>query len=111
MRNIRTLLVVYASALAVAGAVACTADQSPSPTTASPPPPSQPSITITMPNLVGLFWTDAYPRLRDAGWDGVLHKLPEVPVAPEQRYRVVTQAPPAGEPVQSDGQITLAFGS
>ncbi|MFA5707276.1 Stk1 family PASTA domain-containing Ser/Thr kinase [Mycolicibacterium sp.] len=67
---------------------------------------------FTMPNLVGQFWTDAEPTLRALGWTGVLNKGPDVPNAGDQnRNRVMSQAPSAGQGVNYGGTITLAFGS
>ena len=63
-----------------------------------------------MPDLSGMFWTDAEPRLRALGWSGVLDKGPDVDAGGSQRNRVVYQNPPAGVGVNRDGIITLKFG-
>jgi eukaryotic-like serine/threonine-protein kinase len=63
-----------------------------------------------MPDLSGMFWTDAEPRLRALGWTGVLDKGPDVDAGGSQRNRVVYQNPPAGVGVNRDGIITLKFG-
>ncbi|HSS24501.1 MAG TPA: Stk1 family PASTA domain-containing Ser/Thr kinase [Mycobacterium sp.] len=63
-----------------------------------------------MPDLSGMFWTDAEPRLRALGWTGVLDKGPDVDAGGSQHNRVVYQNPPAGTGVNRDGVITLKFG-
>jgi beta-lactam-binding protein with PASTA domain len=65
---------------------------------------------FVMPDLSGMFWTDAEPRLRALGWTGVLDKGPDVDVGGSQHNRVVYQNPPAGVGVNRDGIITLKFG-
>ena len=63
-----------------------------------------------MPDLIGMFWTDAEPRLRALGWTGVLDKGPDVDAGGSQHNRVVYQNPPTGVAVNRDGIITLKFG-
>ncbi len=63
-----------------------------------------------MPDLSGMFWTDAEPRLRALGWTGGLDKGPDVDIGGSQHNRVVFQNPPAGVGVNRDGIITLKFG-
>ena len=63
-----------------------------------------------MPDLSGMFWTDAEPRLRALGWNGVLDKGPDVDIGGAQHNRVVYQSPAAGSGVNKDGVITLKFG-
>ncbi len=63
-----------------------------------------------MPDLTGMFWTDAEPRLRTLGWTGVLDKGPDVDAGGSQHNKVVYQNPPAGTGVNRDGIITLKFG-
>ena len=65
---------------------------------------------FVMPDLTGMFWTDAEPRLRALGWTGVLDKGPDVDAGGSQHNRVVSQSPPAGAGVNRDGIITLKFG-
>lgn len=65
---------------------------------------------FVMPDLSGMFWTDAEPRLRALGWTGVLDKGPDVDAGGAQSHRVVYQSPPAGTGVKRDGVITLKFG-
>ena len=65
---------------------------------------------FVMPDLTGMFWTDAEPRLRALGWSGVLDKGPDVDAGGSQHNRVVYQNPPAGSGVNRDGVITLKFG-
>ncbi len=63
-----------------------------------------------MPDLTGMFWTDAEPRLRALGWSGVLDKGPDIDAGGNQHNRVVYQNPQAGMGVNRDGIITLKFG-
>jgi eukaryotic-like serine/threonine-protein kinase len=65
---------------------------------------------FVMPDLSGMFWTDAEPRLRALGWTGVLDKGPDVDAGGSQHNRVVYQNPPAGVGVNRDAIITLKFG-
>jgi eukaryotic-like serine/threonine-protein kinase len=65
---------------------------------------------FVMPDLSGMFWTDAEPRLRALGWTGVLDKGPDVDAGGSQHNRVVYQNPPAGVGINRDGIITLKFG-
>jgi eukaryotic-like serine/threonine-protein kinase len=65
---------------------------------------------FVMPDVSGMFWTDAEPRLRALGWTGVLDKGPDVDAGGSQHNRVVYQNPPAGVGVNRDGIITLKFG-
>jgi beta-lactam-binding protein with PASTA domain len=65
---------------------------------------------FVMPDLTGMFWTDAEPRLRALGWVGVLDKGPDVDAGGSQHNRVVYQNPPAGAGCNRDGTITLKFG-
>jgi beta-lactam-binding protein with PASTA domain len=63
-----------------------------------------------MPDLTGLFWTDAYPQLQSLGWTGVLVKGADVDAGGSQHNRVVSQSPSPGQGVNKDGNITLKFG-
>jgi beta-lactam-binding protein with PASTA domain/predicted Ser/Thr protein kinase len=63
-----------------------------------------------MPDLSGMFWTDAEPRLRALGWTGFLDKGADVDAGSAQSHRVVYQNPPVGSGVNRDGIITLKFG-
>ncbi|HZC53648.1 MAG TPA: Stk1 family PASTA domain-containing Ser/Thr kinase [Mycobacterium sp.] len=63
-----------------------------------------------MPDLSGMFWTDAEPRLRALGWTGFLDKGPDVDAGGSQSHRVVYQNPPAGAGCNRDGVVTLKFG-
>ncbi|AKN15676.1 serine/threonine protein kinase [Mycobacterium haemophilum DSM 44634] len=65
---------------------------------------------FVMPDLSGMFWADAEPRLRALGWTGVLDKGPDVDAGGSQHNRVAYQNPPAGAGVNRDGIITLKFG-
>ncbi|MGV0837113.1 Stk1 family PASTA domain-containing Ser/Thr kinase [Mycolicibacterium thermoresistibile] len=66
---------------------------------------------FTMPDLTGMFWTDAEPRLRALGWTGVLDKGADVPNSGQRTNAVVRQSPPPGAGVNFDGRITLNFAS
>jgi serine/threonine-protein kinase len=63
-----------------------------------------------MPDVSGMFWTDAEPQLRALGWTGVLVKGADVDAGPPGHNRVVFQAPAPGQGVNRDGPITLKFG-
>ena len=65
---------------------------------------------FVMPDLTGLFWTDAEPQLRALGWTGVLVKGADVPAGDASKNRVVYQSPAPGAGVNTDGNITLKFG-
>lgn len=65
---------------------------------------------FVMPDLSGMFWTDAEPRLRALGWTGALDKGPDVDAGGAQSHRVVYQSPSAGAGCNRDGIITLKFG-
>jgi eukaryotic-like serine/threonine-protein kinase len=65
---------------------------------------------FVMPDLSGMFWTDAEPRLRALGWTGVLDKGPNVDAGPSQHNRIVHQAPAAGAGANRDATITLNWG-
>ncbi len=65
---------------------------------------------FVMPDLSGMFWTDAEPRLRALGWTGVLDKGADVDAGGSQSHKVVYQNPPAGTGVNRDGIVTLKFG-
>jgi len=82
----------------------------------APPPPVLSSATPTpaahplvMPNLIGLSWIDAEPRLRDLGWTGVLVKGPYVARSGVVPSRIAVQDPPAGAVLGSDSPITVSF--
>ncbi len=63
-----------------------------------------------MPDLSGMFWTDAEPRLRALGWTGVLVKGADVDAGGSQHNRIVFQSPSAGQGENKDGPVTLKFG-
>lgn len=65
---------------------------------------------FTMPDLSGMFWTDAEPQLRALGWTGVLVKGADVDAGGDKHNRIVYQSPAAGQGVNKDGPITLKFG-
>ncbi|BBX19383.1 serine/threonine protein kinase [Mycolicibacterium duvalii] len=66
---------------------------------------------FVMPDLTGMFWTDAEPRLRALGWTGVLDKGPDVQNSGQRTNAVVRQSPSAGSPLTFGSRITLNFAS
>lgn len=66
---------------------------------------------FVMPDLTGMFWTDAEPRLRALGWTGVLDKGGDVQNSGQRTAAVVNQNPPAGAGVNYGSRITLNFAS
>ncbi|OMC17481.1 serine/threonine protein kinase [Mycolicibacter heraklionensis] len=65
---------------------------------------------FVMPDLTGMFWTDAEPQLRALGWTGVLVKGADIDGGGSGHNRVLYQSPAAGQGVNTDGNITLRFG-
>jgi eukaryotic-like serine/threonine-protein kinase len=65
---------------------------------------------FVMPDLSGLYWTDAEPQLRALGWTGLLVKGADVDAGGDRHNRVVYQSPAAGQGLNKDGNITLKFG-
>lgn len=65
-----------------------------------------------MPNLTGMFYVDLLPQLQQIyGFTGALVKGADVPVADgNARNRVITQDPPPGSALNTDGTITLNYG-
>lgn len=66
---------------------------------------------MVMPNLVGKYWMDAERELRHQGWRGILEKGPDIPVQPQNPYRILRQTPSAGEHMKSGDRITVQFGN
>jgi eukaryotic-like serine/threonine-protein kinase len=66
---------------------------------------------FVMPDLRGMFWTDAEPRLRALGWTGFLDKGADVPNSGQRTNAVVNQSPTAGSSVNFGSTITLNFAS
>ena len=66
---------------------------------------------FVMPDLVGQFWDDVYPRLTSLGWTGTLDKGPNISNSGQRSNAVVTQSPPAGTGVNFGASITLSFAS
>jgi eukaryotic-like serine/threonine-protein kinase len=64
---------------------------------------------FVMPNLRGMFWTEAEPYLHSLGWTGGLIKLPNAQNSGVPSNGVVTQDPAAGTPIRFDASITLSF--
>ena len=66
---------------------------------------------FVMPDLTGMFWTDAEPRLRALGWTGVLDKGADVQNSGQRTNAVVNQSPSPGAGVTYGSRITLNFAS
>jgi eukaryotic-like serine/threonine-protein kinase len=64
---------------------------------------------FNMPNLRGMFWTEAEPYLRSLGWTGGLIKLPNAQNSGVPSNEVVTQDPAAGTTINFNASITLSF--
>ncbi|MHC9292518.1 Stk1 family PASTA domain-containing Ser/Thr kinase [Mycobacterium sp. LTG2003] len=64
-----------------------------------------------MPDVVGQFWDQVYPRLTALGWTGQLDKGPDIRDSGQRTNAVVTQTPAAGTPVNRDAKVTLSFAS
>lgn len=65
---------------------------------------------FVMPDVTGMFWTDAEPQLRALGWTGILVKGADVDAGGAGHNRVLYQTPAAGQGVNTDANITLRFG-
>jgi eukaryotic-like serine/threonine-protein kinase len=65
---------------------------------------------ISMPPVVGQFYTDVVPLLNGLGFQGQLLNGGSVPSTDANRNRVVKQDPPAGTGVSTNGTITLYYG-
>ncbi|HEU0191500.1 MAG TPA: Stk1 family PASTA domain-containing Ser/Thr kinase [Mycobacterium sp.] len=65
---------------------------------------------FVMPDLAGMFWTDAEPQLRALGWTGMLVKGADVDAGGAGHNRVLYQSPAPGQGVNTGGAITLRFG-
>jgi serine/threonine-protein kinase len=66
---------------------------------------------FVMPDVRGMFWVDAEPRLRALGWTGVLDRGADVQNSGQKTNAVVTQSPPPGTGVNFDSRVTLSFAS
>ena len=64
---------------------------------------------FVMPDLTGMFWTDAEPQLRALGWTGILVKGPAVQDSGQRLNAWSTQSPSPGTGSEQDGNITLTF--
>ncbi|MDT5197536.1 MAG: eukaryotic-like serine/threonine-protein kinase [Mycobacterium sp.] len=65
---------------------------------------------FVMPNLVGQFWVDAEPLLRNSyGWTGGLIKGPNAQNSGVPSNGVATQSPSPGTPLKFSDSITLSF--
>ncbi|WP_396929722.1 PASTA domain-containing protein [Mycolicibacterium sp.] len=70
---------------------------------------AHPPTTIVMPDLRGMYWSDADPALRTLGWTGVLSKAPDLPNSPYRTHQIATQIPAPGQVIAADAMITLQF--
>lgn len=104
VRMTRGIGVCLTTVLTMFGVLACSSGETSTPPSLAPP-------NIVMPEIVGMYWTEAEPKLRSMGWVGELVKGPDVPASPGDRNRVLFQSPSPGEPVNRDGAITVRFGS
>ncbi len=66
---------------------------------------------FVMPDLRGMFWTDAEPRLRALGWTGILDKGGDVQNSGQRTNAVARQSPATGSAVGFGGRVTLNFAS
>jgi serine/threonine-protein kinase len=66
---------------------------------------------FVMPDVRGMFWVDAEPRLRALGWTGVLDRGGDVQNSGQRPNAVVTQSPSPGTGVTYDSRVTLNFAS
>ncbi|KDE99908.1 serine/threonine protein kinase [Mycolicibacterium aromaticivorans JS19b1 = JCM 16368] len=66
---------------------------------------------FVMPDLRGMFWTDAEPRLRGLGWTGGLDKGGDVQNSGQPSHAVVSQSPAPQSAVNFGATITLSFAS
>ncbi len=64
---------------------------------------------FVMPDLRGMFWTQAEPRLRALGWTGVLDKGADIRDSGQSTNAVVVQNPAPGTAVTFGSRITLSF--
>ncbi|AKK29822.1 hypothetical protein AB431_27580 [Mycobacterium sp. EPa45] len=70
---------------------------------------AHPQAVIVMPELRGMYWTDAEPALRTLGWTGVLSKAPDLPNSPYRKNQIAAQIPAPGQVIAGDAVITLQF--
>jgi serine/threonine-protein kinase len=63
-----------------------------------------------MPEVVGMFWTDAEPLLRTLGWTGGLVKGADVDAGGPYHNKVVYQNPMPSTALKYDANIMLTFG-
>jgi serine/threonine-protein kinase len=66
---------------------------------------------FVMPDVRGMFWADAEPRLRALGWTGVLDRAADVQNSGQRTNAVVNQSPSPGVGVNFDSRVTLSFAS
>jgi len=116
-RSVNARLVIAVSMVCVVGACSTggqavvatesTVSSAVTPTLA-PSAPSRPH-DLVMPDLRGMYWTDAEPALRTIGWTGVLDKAPDIPNAQYRKNSIAAQVPAPGQVITSDAVITLQF--
>jgi beta-lactam-binding protein with PASTA domain len=73
--------------------------------------PAAPRTSFVMPDLTGMYWTDADPSLRALGWTGALVKGPDLPNSSSRRNTIAVQSPAPGQLVGNGVTITVQFAS
>lgn len=105
-----TTSLLVALVVAACSSTTTLAPTSPATSTLMPASTGPAPTGIVMPDLVGMYWKDAQPKLGSLGWTGVIDKGPDIPAGPQHWNRIVTQSPASGEPLAADTRITLQFG-
>jgi hypothetical protein len=72
--------------------------------------PAPPRTSFVMPDLTGMYWTDADPSLRALGWTGALVKGPDLPNS-SRPNAIAVQSPAPGQLVGVGVTITVQFAS
>lgn len=104
--RMRHTFAIITAIVVMAGIVACSHAETPPASSSS----QDSRRELVMPNLIGKYWSEASAELHQAGWGGSLNKGPNVPGEPQNRNRVMSQLPSAGEHIKNDDPITLQFG-
>jgi serine/threonine-protein kinase len=65
---------------------------------------------FVMPDVIGMFWTDAEPVLRTMGWTGMLVKGADVDAGGQYHNKVIYQNPTPNAELNYDANVTLMFG-
>lgn len=105
LEKLVAVMVAGVAAVAVAG---CSADP-PSPAATASTTSAAAHHSFAMPDLRGMYWTDAEPQLRALGWVGVLSKGTDIANSPYPLHSIAAQQPTPGQPVQTDGLIEVQF--